>query len=122
MTSGHLLSCGSPVTRQHGELGWAAGYGLSVTHSSVAGEKCFAVLSLNSRGCRQGAGPSELKGGCGNSISTLRWLPVSHSHWLANQRGAPTCSQQEQTSQLASQVFTVSTKEGDLSLQQGQGD
>ena len=72
MTSGHLLSRGSPVTRQHGELGWAAGYGLSVTHSGVAGEKCFAVLDLNSRGCRQGAGPPELESGCENSISILR--------------------------------------------------
>lgn len=117
MTSGRLLSCGSPVTRQHGELGWATGCGLSVTHGGMAGEKCFAVLDLNSRGCRLGAGPSELTSGCENSTSILRWLSVSHSNWLATRRGTPTCSQQEQTSQPDSQVFAVRRKEGDLSLQ-----
>lgn len=42
---------------------------------------------------------------------------MSHSHWQAQQRGTPTCSQQDQTKQPESQVFTVSSKEADLSLQ-----
>lgn len=42
---------------------------------------------------------------------------MSHSHWQVQQRGPPTCSQQDQTKWPESQVFTVSSKEADLSLQ-----
>lgn len=91
MTSGCLLSLGSPMTRQQGELGQATGCGLSVTHAVWLVNHALQS-SVSARGCRQGAGPSELKGGCENIISILRMPPASHSHWLVNQRYVNICN------------------------------